>query len=112
MSLRLSRVLLVALLVFGQVGGWLHGLTHFAAPAVASGFESSAGGNAPAAPADASDDVCLVCLTAAALGLAVVSSALVFALAGLSFALPAAFRRLSRARRGFARSARGPPVFS
>lgn len=127
MSSRLVHLLLIALLLFGQVGGWLHELSHFAGspgnagdpgsqvrsiPGQATAVDGSATnrGNQPAGPDDPTDQQCLLCLTFAALALALPGVALALALLALRFALPAGAVLLTPALRRFAHQARGPPV--
>jgi hypothetical protein len=108
MPLRLTRLLLVLLLVSGQVGGWLHAIGHYAAgPAV---VDVHGGSDVPDSDTDKAP--CLLCLSYAALAVALLSGGMVFVLGGLSFGRPAAVRRSPTYSRSYARSARGPPVLS
>jgi hypothetical protein len=108
MSLRLVRLLLVLLLVFGQVGGWLHALGHYADGPVAADLHGD--GDAPDHESD--DAPCLVCLGYAALAVALLSGGLILASGASSFRLSSFDRRHPRSGRHYARSARGPPLFS
>ena len=113
MSLRLRRFLLIALLLLGQAGVWLHGLTHHLEPAAAAmSFDIEAeSGHTPNDPEEGAD-ACLICLAAAAFGLALLSAWLAFAVPVLGFAQPVSFLRRLVFRRDWSRSARGPPKFS
>lgn len=106
MPSRIAHLLLVALLLLGQVGGWLHELSHHAAPAAQAAAELPDRGD------DGDRDHCLLCLSFAALSLALLAMLAALALPSLQSALPAAARSLLSAGRWLAYSARGPPRFS
>lgn len=114
MNSRLAHLLLVAVLLLGQFGGYLHETLHHAGvsgqPVTFDASMTGTGSN-PASPVDSADH-CLLCLSFAALGIALPGLALVLALLTLRFALPASAVLLPAAFRRLANQARGPPVFS
>jgi hypothetical protein len=113
MSFRARRYLLIVLLLLGQAGMWLHGLSHHIEPATAtmSSDIEVVSGHTPNDPEEGAD-ACLICLAAAAFGLALLSVGLAFAVPVLGFARPVSFFRRLVVRRDWSRSARGPPKFS
>ena len=113
MLLRLRQYLLIALLLLGQAGAWLHGLTHHLEPVTVESLvgHPSGSGHEQDAPDDGVEP-CVVCLAAATFGLALLAAGLVFASPLPGFAQPAAFLRRRVFRRNWSRSARGPPNYS
>lgn len=113
MTSRLVHLLLVALFLLGQVDGWLHEMSHHVGHASQPAtFEAGvSGGGNPAAPTDPIDQ-CLVCLTIAALVVALPTGVMALALLALRFAMPAGAMLLPVAIHRFAHRARGPPAVS
>ena len=115
MSSRVVHLLLVAVLLLGQVGGWQHELSHhLGVPGQGATIDGKAteNGSNPASPDDPADRQCLLCLSFAALALALPGALAAVALLALRFALPAGALRLAPAFPRFAHCARGPPVLS
>lgn len=114
MPLRIAHLLLVLLLLLGQVGGWLHELSHHVAPvAPAQNVQQVAADFPDQSDDDDGDrDHCLLCLSFAALSLALLSTLAALALPSLRLARPAGARLLRSASRWLAYSARGPPRLS
>lgn len=109
---RLVPLLLVALLLLGQVGGWLHEMSHHAGvPGQTLALDAGAAGQGTDRD-DVADRLCLVCLGFAAMTLALPGAVLALALLAPRFARPVAAVRLATAGRRFAHHARGPPAFS
>ena len=114
---RLPHVLLVALLLLGQIGGWLHELSHHAGGSesglLTEFVDRQAKGNSGSSlPDDDSDRRCLLCSTFAVLALVFPCLVLALGLLALQFSLPCAARQFTLALRPRAHSARGPPLFS
>ena len=108
MSLRLSRLLLVILLVVGQVGGWLHAVGHYADGPVATDLH----GDGDSSDGEFGEAPCLVCLSYAALALALLPAGLFLATCFSSFRRPLFEHRDRRTCRVCIRRARGPPAYS
>lgn len=115
MRSRLAYLLVAALLLVGQAGGWLHEWSHHAAgpgPVLSLAVPAGEPASGPAAPDDPADRQCLVCVGYAALALALPGLVLALVLLASRFALPAgAVLRPTSAHRA-AHRARGPPARS
>lgn len=115
---RLPHLLLVSLLLLGQVGGWLHELSHHVGAEAARvslthfGDEHQRRDAGSSVPDEESDRQCLLCLTFSVMGLGLPGLVLAFSLLSLQFPVPGAARRFPHVIRPCAHSARGPPLFS
>lgn len=113
---RFVHLLLIAVLLLGQVGGWLHEMSHYdrqdnvMVVAVAAG--DLAGGDESPLPAADGDRQCLLCLSFAALALVLPGLLFALFLPALPSIVPAdaRWRPAMAGRWGFA--ARGPPARS
>lgn len=112
MSSRIAHLLLVAVLLLGQVGGWLHEMSHYAGTAGQTTARAVGDTGSGTPPDGFTDQQCLVCLTFTAMALALPGFAVPLALLALGFALPAGARLLAAAVRRSAHHARGPPALS
>lgn len=112
MPSRLAPLLLVAVLLLGQLGGWLHEMSHHAGVDRQT-LVSDVGGAGKFDDQDGPvDRRCLVCLGIAALTLALPAGLLALALLAARFARPTFADQLAVACRRFAHQARAPPVLS
>lgn len=112
MPSRLAPLLLVALLLLGQVGGWLHERSHQTGGADQTlAFDLGEAGQSKDQD-NPVDRQCLVCLGVAALMLALPAGLLALALLAPRFARPTGDVLLAVACRRFAHQARGPPALS
>lgn len=111
MPSRIAHLLFVCLLLIGQVGGWLHELSHHAVP-VASVQMQSVSDLPEQGDNDGDRDDCLLCLSYAALSLALLAAIFAFLPSPRRFALPAGALLRALAGHGPAHLARGPPRFS
>ena len=110
------HLLFVALLLLGQVSGWLHELSHRAGGLASERIALFADGQDKAFDGSSlpatEDRQCQLCLNFAAMNMVLPGLLLALSLLSLQFAFPGAARQLPIALRPCACSARGPPLFS
>lgn len=114
---RFVHLLLIALLLLGQVGGWLHEMSHYAdrqgnvmVVPVATGDLS--GGDESPLPAADGDRQCLLCLSFAALALVLPGLLFALFLPALPSVVPAGAQWCPAMAARWGLAARGPPARS